>query len=104
MLKEYDDCRPWNCVVLIPFNSRDPESLRSEHDLEKLLRGVFQNCTLDGNPSSFRTRIDSHNNFVVEMHSALARLEGRVFDKLELVRKAEGVQVVTRPQLTIDGF
>ena len=101
-LKEYDSRNFVNCVVLVPWNSKDDETATNRSYLVNKMWGALGNHAVKPDPSCFRDSISSPEELKKELSSALNKARARISAKAEVVRRAESEQPFGKPP-TITG-
>jgi FxsC-like protein len=101
-LKEYDSRNFVNCVVLVPWNSKDDETVINRSHLVNRMWGALGNHAVKPDPSCFRDSICSPEELKKELSSALNKARARISAKAEVVRRAESEQPFGTPP-TITG-
>lgn len=97
---EYDDLNFLNCVVLVAWNNRDDELTETERlKLESLVQGTFT-CNFVKRDRNCFVEINSHDELVKELSILLNKAHQRVVERAEVLKKAEGVQVIAKPIIT----
>jgi FxsC-like protein len=94
---EYDGLKLLNCVVIVAWNKRDEELTETERlKLESLVQGTFTCNFVMGDRNCF-VESNSHDEFVKELSILLNKARQRVVERAEVLKKAEGLQVIPKP-------
>jgi FxsC-like protein len=101
LMRPYDDLNFLNCVVLVPWNPHDDETLLSRSMLEKKIQETFPKKWILRDPSSFLDSINSLDELKKQLSDTLRTASTRIIQKMEVVKKAESAQVIDKP--TIEG-
>jgi FxsC-like protein len=101
-MRDYDSHSFLNCVVLVPWNNNDNETVASRSDLEDKLRETFQNRAFLEDPT-FLDRIGSYDELKKELCTALNKARMRIIDRTELIKRAGSDHAMPKPIVTGPG-
>lgn len=96
-MREYDERSFLNCVVLVPWNTKDDETANSLPVLEDVVRVTFLKKAGLKDPSCFLDQIRSPEELKRKLSVVLNRTRMRVIEKAEVIKKAESEQIITKP-------
>jgi FxsC-like protein len=101
LMAEYDGRRFGNCVVLVPWNPKDPEVTTQRARLEAAVARVFARIKRDQSPN-FLDTVSSFDDFKDTLSKALNRLKLELLAAAPVLQTAEG-RPMTQPMLTVAG-
>lgn len=95
-MQQYDQATDFhNCVVLVPWNDKDDETVQNQRLLDTGLRYTFTSKA-SKDSASFRYPIKSLRDLELELRNALNTVRSKIQQAGELAKKAEGF--IVRPQ------
>ncbi|HWT02447.1 MAG TPA: TIR-like protein FxsC [Pyrinomonadaceae bacterium] len=100
-MAEYDRHSFFNSVVLIPWNSRDHETEINRSTLSAKMWGIFVRHAVKPDPNCFVDSISSPDELKKALSTALNRARARISAKAAVVKRAEGGQIIRKPDLDI---
>lgn len=98
-MREYDRRSFLNCVVAVPWNPRDEETVGSRDLLEKALQITFSNRLATSDPESFQSGIASPDELRQKLSAALNAARMRLLNVAKVRKLAESQRVIARPLL-----
>ncbi|MGH8771181.1 MAG: FxsC protein [Pyrinomonadaceae bacterium] len=98
-MRQYDSRHFLNCVVLVPWNSKDPETTSGKVALEQAVADLFRRKIMMRDPNHFITGIDSPEEFKKQMKTALNAAKNHIINSTTatVFRKAASDQAVPFP-------
>lgn len=93
-MREYDKRHFLNCVVLVPWNPKDPEAASSKAALEKAVADVFRRKIMMRDPNHFVEGINSPEELRKQLKTALNTARIHIINSAQVQRKAESEQPV----------
>lgn len=103
LMNEYDSRSYLNCIVSIPWNPKDDETITAHSDLEDLIQAVFANKTSSKDATRFLDSINSPEQLRDELRVALVKAKMRIIKALEVTKKVESMQFITKPNINATG-
>ena len=88
-----------NCVVIVPWNLKDPETTATRDVLVQAIQATFIKARRR-DPKSFVESTKSYREFKNELAKSLAAARGRIIDNRQVVRRAESAGVFVNPSFT----
>jgi FxsC-like protein len=99
-MREYDRRSFLNCVVAVPWNPRDEETVGARDLLEKALQVTFSNRLAAPDPGgTFQSGIASPDELRQKLGTALSATRMRLLNVAKVRKLAESERVITRPLL-----
>ncbi len=90
LMREFDEGKQYvNCVIVVPWNSMDAESVDQQQILEDAVQQTFLNRTLNNSPDLL-TQIDSVTKMKDRLAAILQVTKSKIIKRAEVLRKAEG--------------
>jgi FxsC-like protein len=96
-MQQYDQRNFRNCVVLVPWNRTDPETLERRQALEDLLRVTFEHRARTRDPATFIDSIATPEDLPKHLSSALAGARARIIETAEVRKRVEGAGLIAKP-------
>jgi FxsC-like protein len=98
-MQQYDAGQFLNCVVLIPWNNRDDETVSSRGALERAVGEAFTRRVVAKDPNYFVDTIDSPQTLVQVLSDAVNIARGRILKVAEVKRPLAGDVIMAKPTL-----
>jgi FxsC-like protein len=98
-LGEYDELDLWNCTAFVTWND-DVETERKLTALKQRVVEIFENKTAHGGDKNvFRDDINSLKKLEGDLAEVLVRIQQRIVERGEVIRKAEGERDIAMSQV-----
>lgn len=101
LMAELDGREFDNCVVVIPWNMHDPETVNSRAVLVQAIQATFLNKARRGDRQRFVDTATSYDEFKDELGKALVAARGRIIENRAVVRRAESAGAFVDPALLV---
>jgi len=89
-MRAFDDRGFWNCAVLVPWNTKDSETVTNRARLEDRLRFTFQNRATLKDPGYFTDTISTADELKTSLANALSAARARIISNAEVSKKLKG--------------
>jgi FxsC-like protein len=102
-MRQYDDREFINCVVLVPWNQQDDETLSNGSRLTQRIRRTFRKKGwLNRDPSRFLEPISSPDELKQQLSETLHKTRALVIQNMDLddVKPIRREQVISKPEIT----
>jgi FxsC-like protein len=99
-LQQLDNIESKNCILLIPWNPKDADTVANRDTLEGILEGTFPNKTTPKDPNLFIDWVNSPDDLTTALREALFKAQSRIIEKNQKRRIIAGPRV---PLATITG-
>jgi FxsC-like protein len=100
-MREYDRHNFLNCVVLIPWNEADPETMGARTMLQQVMHAAFVRRVQVRDPHTFIDTISTAPDLRRGLAKALAVARARVIYAAEVRRRVDQDQVISRPVIGV---
>jgi len=100
-MREYDRHNFLNCVVLIPWNEADPETMGARNMLQQAMHAAFVRRVQVRDPHTFIDTIGTAPDLRRGLAKALAVARARVIYAAEVRRRVEQDHVISRPVIGV---
>jgi FxsC-like protein len=96
-VREYDRRAYANCVVLVPWNDADAESMKNRPLLQQAVQATFARRLQAKDPATFLDAIGSPDDLRRSLASALAAARANIIRFTEVQRRVESANVFRKP-------
>lgn len=91
-----------NCIMLVPWNEKDEESVKNIEKLQATVKAAFENRILNNSPN-FLSRISSVDELKAQLSMVLQRTKMKLIERSDIRRKAIGDVIISKSTITGPG-
>ena len=102
MKKADEELQLTNCILLVPWNDKDEESVKNFEVLQNTVRAAFLNRSLNNSPN-FLSRISSVDELKAQLSVVLQKTKMKLIERSDIRRKAVGDVIIAKSTITGPG-
>ncbi len=99
-MRKADEELPFtNCIVVVPWNEKDAETIQQSDLLQKKLKAAFVYRTLSNSPS-FLSRISTVDDLRKDLSVVMQKTKMKLIERADILQQASSEAIVAKPNIS----